>query len=94
MNENANRTGGMVSCMPRKHGEKGEFVETISLEDVLGVFDTVDGPVVLSADVADALGCTRETARRKLEQLHERGDLDRRKVSRRMIYWRRDGGSE
>jgi hypothetical protein len=51
------------------------------------VFDAVDGPVILSADVADALGCSRETARRKLNDLYERGDLDRRKVSRRVIYW-------
>jgi hypothetical protein len=74
--------------MPREHGDKGEFVETVALDDVLGVFDHVDGPVVLSADVADALGCTTETARRKLKRLHERGELDRRKVARRVLYWR------
>lgn len=76
--------------MPREHGESGEFVETITLEDVLGVFDDVRGPVVLSADVSDRLGCTRETARRKLQQLYEQDELDRRKVARRVIYWRPD----
>ena len=76
--------------MPREHGESGEFVETVTLDDVLGVFDTVRGPVMLSADVADELDCSRETARRKLEQLHDRGDLDRRKVARRVVYWRPD----
>jgi hypothetical protein len=74
--------------MPREHGDDGAFVETVALDDVLGVFDAVDGPAILSADVADELGCTRETARRKLERLYDRGDLDRRKVSRRVIYWR------
>jgi len=74
--------------MPRKHGEGGTFVETVSLEDVLDVFDAVDGPVILSADVADTLDCSRETARRKLNDLYERGDLDRRKVSRRVVYWK------
>jgi hypothetical protein len=74
--------------MPREHGDDGAFVETITLDDVLEVFDAVDGPVILSADVADELSCSRETARRKLGDLHERGDLDRRKVSRRVIYWR------
>lgn len=73
--------------MPREHGDKGEFVETTTLDDVRSVFEEVDGPVVLSADVSDQLGCTRETARRKLETLHERGDLHRRKVARRVIYW-------
>jgi len=81
-------------CMPREHGEGGEFVETTTLDDVLEVFDTVDGPVVLSADVADRLDCSRETARRKLEALHDRGDLDRRKVARRVVYWRAGGSQD
>ena len=74
--------------MPREHGETGEFVETVTLDDVLAVFDAVEGPVILSADVADELDCSRETARRKLETLHDRGDLEWRKVARRVIYWR------
>ena len=78
--------------MPREQGDSGEFVETIAPEDALDVFDTVDGPVILSADVADHFDVTRETARRKLQQLYDQGDLDRRKVSRRVIYWRPDAG--
>jgi predicted ArsR family transcriptional regulator len=77
--------------MPREHGDSGEFVETTTVEDVLEIFDEVRGPVVLSADVADALGCSRETARRKLDELHDGGDVDRRKVSRRVVYWRPHG---
>ena len=73
--------------MPREHGDDGAFIETIRLDDVREVFNTVDGPVILSADVADGLDCSRETASRKLKELHERGDLERRKVSRRVIYW-------
>jgi hypothetical protein len=85
--------------MPREHGDDGTYVETVPLGRVLEVFDAVDGPVILSADVADELGCSRETARRKLQQLHDRGDLARRKVSRRVIYWRAEesdtfGGEE
>ena len=74
--------------MPREHGDDGTYVETVPLGKVLEVFDAVDGPVILSADVADELDCSLETARRKLQQLHDRGDLARRKVSRRVIYWR------
>ncbi|WP_317652239.1 hypothetical protein [Halorubrum distributum] len=77
--------------MPREHGDDGTYVETVPLGRVLEVFDTVEGPVILSADVADELECSRETARRKLQQLHDRGDLARRKVSRRVIYWRAEG---
>jgi len=74
--------------MPREQGDSGEFVETVPPEDVLDVFDAVDGPVILSADVAEYFDVTRETARRKLQILYDRGTLDRRKVSRRVIYWR------
>ncbi|WP_262181694.1 hypothetical protein [Haloarcula laminariae] len=74
--------------MPKEHGNSGEFVETVTLADVLDTFDAVEGPVILSADVADRLDCSRQTARRKLQQLYDRGDVDRRKVSRRVVYWR------
>ena len=73
--------------MAKEHGESGEFVETVTIKKVREVFDDVRGPVVLSADVADRLDCSHETARRKLKQLHDRGDLERRKVSRRVLYW-------
>jgi hypothetical protein len=72
--------------MPRKHDDDVTFVETVALDDVLDVFDAVEGPVVLLADVADELRCAKETARQRLEQPHDRGDLNRRKVSRRVIY--------
>jgi len=76
--------------MPREHGEGGEFVETVTLDDALETFDHVRGPVILSADVADRLGCTTETARRKLGALYDQGRVDRRSVARRVIYWRPD----
>lgn len=77
--------------MPRKHGPNGQYVDTVTHEAVLDVFEKVDGPgVVLSADVADALGVTRETARRKLKELHDTGVLDRRETGRRLLYWRVD----
>jgi hypothetical protein len=74
--------------MTKERGSSGEYVESVTLSDVLEVFDTTRGPVVLSADVAAAENCSRETARRKLNQLYERGDLARRKVSNRVLYWR------
>lgn len=77
--------------MPRKRGESGQFVEAASFDDVLDVFDTVDGPpVVTSADVADATGLSRDGARRKLKTLVDRGDVDRRSTAGRTLYWRVD----
>ena len=77
--------------MGRERDDSGRFVETVTAEQVLAVFDRVDGPVVTSADVADALDCSRETARQKLHSLYERGRLDRRETAGRMVYWRSAG---
>jgi ribosomal protein S25 len=72
----------------RERSDAGTFVETVTLEDVRGVFDAVRGPVVTSSDVADALGCTTEAARQKLRRLVDRGELEKRKTGRTVVYWR------
>jgi hypothetical protein len=72
----------------RERSDAGTFVETVTLEDVRDVFDAVRGPVITSSDVADALGCTTEAARQKLRRLVDRGELDRRKTGRTVVYWR------
>lgn len=76
--------------MPPEHGDDGTFVEATSHDDVRDVFDRVEGPVVTSGDVADALDCSRETARRKLDELYEDGRVGRRKTAGRVVYWRQD----
>lgn len=70
-----------------ERGDAGQYTETVTLDDVLGVFATVAGPVVTSGDVADALGCSRETARRKLRALERRGHVDSRKTAGRVLWW-------
>lgn len=74
--------------MPKERGSDGQYRTTVSREDVLGVFDAVRGPVVTSADVADALDVTRETARRKLNALVDDDTLAKRKTAGRVVYWR------
>lgn len=69
------------------------FVENTPHEDVLGVFDVVDGPVVTTGDVARELGCSRETARRKLDELHDRGRVGKRKTAGRLVYWKLDAAA-
>jgi hypothetical protein len=51
--------------MSREREESGQYTETVTLADVLDVFEAVAGPVVTSGDVADDLDCSRETAGRK-----------------------------
>lgn len=67
--------------------DSGRFTVTVTLEDVLGVFEAVDGPVVTSGDVADTLDCSRETARRKLRTLEDDGRIASRKTSGRVVWW-------
>jgi len=76
--------------MSRDRDDHGQFTEQVSLSDVLSVFGAVDGPVVTSGDVAAVTGCSDDTARRKLDTLHDQGKLGRRKTAGRVMYWRLD----
>lgn len=73
--------------MSRERGDSGRFTETVTLEDVLAVFDSVAGPVVTSADVAESLDCSNETARRRLRTLEERGAVASRRTAGRVFWW-------
>ncbi len=73
--------------MSREREDTGRYIETVTLEEVLGVFETVKGPVVTSGDVAEALECSRETARRKLRALEEQGRVASRKTAGMVVWW-------
>jgi DNA-binding FadR family transcriptional regulator len=74
--------------MTRERNDSGRYVETVGADDVLGTFDTVDGPVITSTDVAEHLECTTEAARQKLKRLVDDGTLARRRTGRTFVYWR------
>jgi DNA-binding MarR family transcriptional regulator len=76
----------------RERSESGEFTERVTHARVLDVFESVEGPVVTSTDVAGALDCSDETARRKLKELREKGVLNRRKTGRTVIWWLAENG--
>jgi hypothetical protein len=71
----------------RERNTTGEFVETVRLDDVLGVFDEVRGPVITSSDVREVLDCSTEAARQKLATLYEQGKVDKRKSGRITLWW-------
>lgn len=73
-----------------ERGDTGQYTETVTLDDVLGVFEAVEGPVVTSGDVAGTLDCSPETARRKLRTLEEQGHVASRKTAGRVVWWLRD----
>lgn len=76
------------SSMSKDRNDRGQFTEQVTLADVLGVFDLVEGPVVTSGDVAEETGCSRDSARRKLAQLAERDQVESRTTAGRDVYWR------
>lgn len=80
--------------MRPERGSGGTYRERVSLDDVLGVFDTVEGPAITSSDVAEILDCSTDTARRKLSALVEDGRLATRETGRTRIYWRTESGSD
>ena len=80
--------------MARNRSAGGEFAEAVTLDDVLGIFERVEGPVVTSGDVADRLGCTTQTARRKLKQLRDEGQVGSRLAGRTTVWWLTDAAGE
>lgn len=70
--------------------EDNQFTGGVSIEDVLGVFNQVKGPVVTSSDVADYLDCSRETARRKLREFEEMHRVASRKTTECVGWWLTD----
>jgi len=75
----------------RERTDAGTYAETLPLDAVRDVFDAVRGPVITSSDVADGLDCTTEAARQKLTRLYDRGEVDKRKTGRTVVYWRTGG---
>lgn len=71
----------------RERNEQGQYVGTISLEDVLEVMRRSESPVVTATDVGEALDCSSEAARQKLTTLHEQGRVDRRTVGANAVVW-------
>ncbi len=67
--------------------DTGRYTETVTPDDVLGVFEAVEGPVITSGDGAEGLDCARETARRKLRAPEEQGHVASRKTARRVVWW-------
>lgn len=73
--------------MPRERNARGQFKETVTVEDILSLFEEVNGPVITSRDIADQYDCTTEAARQKLRRAYDQGHVDRRKIAGTTIYW-------
>ena len=74
----------------RRRNDRGQYVETVTDEDILALLEQLPGPVITTTDVAETFDMTTEGARRKLNDLCEAGVLDRRKSGQTRVYWQID----
>jgi predicted HTH transcriptional regulator len=61
-----------------------------SLRDVLDAMRVIDGTEVTAAEIRIVLGCSVSTARRRLDELFERGKLDREESGQQVVWWQSD----
>ena len=77
--------------MKRERDESGQYVEQVTLEDVLAVFDRAEIPVLTASEVAEEIGCSRPSAYNKLKELVDAGEVHKKKVgARAAVYIRLD----
>jgi predicted HTH transcriptional regulator len=67
--------------------EQGRFAEKASDDDILRVIRESEFPAVTARWVADTVGMERRPVHQRLEELHERGELERGKLSPRVVIW-------
>lgn len=58
-----------------------------SLRDTLDAVRSMDSPGVTTTDVRIILGCSPDTARRRLETLFEQGYVEYRKTNQQTLWW-------
>lgn len=73
--------------MSRKREESGEWKEEVEVKTVISEVYTGNKPFATTSDVAEALDCTTETARRKLDAGVDRGKLERESVGANAVVW-------
>lgn len=73
--------------MSRERDDRGQFVETISLDDVISAVRGSSSPVATAKEVADELDCSAEAARQKLLALRDQGIVSRRTVGAGAVVW-------
>lgn len=73
--------------MNRNRDDQGQYIEKMKGETVLEALDEADDPVMTVTEIAGKLGVSGETARRRLNELHEQGKVQRKEVGARAVVW-------
>jgi len=67
--------------------EQGRFAEQTSDDKILRVVRASEVPAVTARWVAETVGMKRQSVHQRLEELHERGALEREKLSSWVVIW-------
>lgn len=73
--------------------ESGQFTTQYTNEEILSVFDSAPIPVLTAPEVAAEVGCSRNTARNRLEELVADAHLHRKEVGARAVVYVRPTGN-
>jgi len=61
--------------------------QSVSKEDLLEAIEQDERAFLSTPEVADLVGVGRDTARRRLNELVDEGNIDYRKLDRMTIWW-------
>lgn len=78
--------------MSQGRDDTGRFTGSVTEQEILKVFDYEDDPVLSAGEVADGLGrfdkeITKEGVRHRLDQMQEKGLVNRKKLGARAVGW-------
>ncbi|NKE38085.1 helix-turn-helix domain-containing protein [Natronococcus sp. JC468] len=72
--------------MSNERDDRGKFVTQVTLEDILGILRRTSEPMT-ATELSTELGISNRAILNKLNTLHERGDVRRKKVGGRSVVW-------
>lgn len=64
--------------------------DVVTKDDVMGLFEIIEGPAITTSDLKLHLGVSADRARELLRELVEEGHLASRTPGQMKLYWRRD----
>ncbi|WP_222913860.1 MarR family transcriptional regulator [Natrinema sp. SYSU A 869] len=75
----------MSEKQPREGG--GKYGEKVTEQDILKAFDSSDDPFLTTTELADQLPVSRQAVSYRLEQMREKGLVDKKKTGARAAGW-------
>ncbi|MBO4249477.1 hypothetical protein IL252_16845 [Halomicrobium sp. IBSBa] len=58
--------------------------------EILSAFRSIEGPFAAASEIAAYFDHTRQWAHKRLTQLHEQGDVKRKKTGQSVVWWVED----